>query len=156
MREDLLGDALPFTPSLYNYQIQAQNNSMYNTPPTFGWYIAGLVFAWLKEQGGLTAIAERNRRKAAKLYQYIDQSEFYFNSIDPRYRSKMNVTFRLHNNDLEPLFISEAEQAGLLALKGHKLAGGGMRASIYNAMPEAGVDALINLMEDFTKRHKKK
>lgn len=149
VREDLLGDVLPFTPSLYNYQIQAENNSMYNTPPTYAWYIAGLVFAWLKKQGGLSVMAERNQRKAAKLYQYIDQSDCYFNTIDPRYRSNMNVTFRMRQAELEPQFIQEAEQAGLFALKGHKLAGGGMRASIYNAMPEEGVDRLIEFMHDF-------
>ncbi len=149
VREDLLGDVLPFTPTLYNYQIQAENNSMYNTPPTYAWYIAGLVFAWLKKQGGLAIIAERNRHKAEKLYTYIDQSEFYFNTIDVRYRSKMNVTFRLKQSELEPLFIKQAEQAGLFALNGHKSAGGGMRASIYNAMPEAGIDRLIEFMHAF-------
>jgi len=153
VREDLLGNVLPFTPALYNYQIQADNNSMFNTPPTYAWYMAGLVFAWLKKQGGLKVMAERNKRKAAKLYNYIDDSDFYFNTIEPQYRSKMNVTFRLRDAELEPLFIQEAEQVGLFALKGHKLAGGGMRASIYNAMPEAGVDRLIECMQEFKSKH---
>lgn len=153
VREDLLGNFLPFTPALYNYQIQAENNSMYNTPPTYAWYMAGLVFAWLKKQGGLAVIAEHNQRKAAKLYQYIDQSDYYFNTIDPRYRSKMNVSFRIKNSELEPQFIQQAEQAGLFALKGHKLAGGGMRASIYNAMPEEGIDKLIEFMQDFKQKN---
>lgn len=148
VRNDLVGDALPLTPSLYNYKVQADNNSLYNTPPTFAWYMAGLMFAWLKKQGGLEVMTERNRNKADKLYRFIDQSDFYFNKIDPVYRSRMNVSFTLANAELETLFLIKAAEVGLVGLKGHRVVGG-LRASIYNAMPEAGVDALIAFMTEF-------
>lgn len=153
VREDLLGDVLPFTPTLYNYQIQADNHSLYNTPPTFSWYLAGLVFNWLKQQGGLAVMAQRNQRKAQKLYQLMDTSDFYVNNIEPQFRSKMNVTFHIMNADLEPVFLKQAEQAGLFGLRGHRLVGG-LRASIYNAVSEASVDALVAFMNEFANTHR--
>lgn len=152
VRDDLLGDVLPATPSLFNYKTQADNDSMYNTPPTYSWYIAGLVFQWLKAQGGLSAMAQRNQRKATLLYSAIKESGFYANPIDPAYRSWMNVPFTLPNADLNPTFLAEAKQAGLVTLAGHRSVGG-MRASIYNAMPEEGVQALVDFMGDFSRRH---
>ncbi len=139
------------TPTILNYGVQVKNKSMYNTPPTFPWYISGLVLKWIKKQGGLVAIGARNQRKSEKLYSYIDQSGFYNNSIDPAYRSRMNVIFSLPNAEKDKLFVKESLAAGLHELQGHKTAGG-MRASLYNAMPEAGVDALIDFMRDFAKR----
>jgi phosphoserine aminotransferase len=153
IREDLVHDPLPGTPTLYMYKVHAENKSFYNTPPTYAWYIAGLVFAWLKRQGGVQAMAEINRRKAEKLYSFIDKhNEFYINPIDPSSRSKMNVPFNLKTPELTQLFLDSAEKAGLTNLKGHRLAGG-VRASIYNAMPEAGVDALVEFMKEFMKKH---
>jgi phosphoserine aminotransferase len=125
---------------------------MANTPPTYGWYLAGLVFAWLKEKGGLEGMAEINKRKSEKLYQAIDNSGFYANPVKPENRSWMNVPFTLANPDLDKTFLEEAAGRGLTTLKGHRSVGG-MRASIYNAMPEAGVDALVEFMADFEKRH---
>jgi phosphoserine aminotransferase len=122
---------------------------MYNTPPTFAWYIAGLTFKWLKAQGGLSAIAQANQLKADKLYNFIDQSDFYYNSVDPIYRSRMNIVFQLQEESLNQKFLEEATKVKLINLKGHKLVGG-MRASIYNAMPMAGVERLINFMADFS------
>lgn len=151
VREDLIGEVLDGTPSMFNYQIQADGDSMYNTPPTFGWYLAGLVFQWVKKQGGLSAMAELNERKAGKLYQAIDASAFYQNPVDKSCRSWMNVPFTLANPELDASFLEEAKKAGLTTLKGHRSVGG-MRASIYNAMPEAGVDALVDFMADFEKR----
>ena len=148
IRNDLIQEPLPTTPTLYTYAVQAKNNSCFNTPPTYSWYLAGLVFDWLKQQGGLTAMAERNQRKAQKLYDFIDRSEFYSNPVDPSCRSWMNIPFILKNPDLDQTFLSEAKAAGLMNLKGHRLVGG-MRASIYNAMPEEGVNALIKFMESF-------
>lgn len=153
VREDLLGDALPYTPICYDYKIQADNDSMYNTPPTYGWYLAGLVFQWLKDLGGLTAIAEVNKNKADKLYRYIDESGFYKNPVEPRYRSWMNIPFTLNDSSLDEAFLAGANEAKLLFLKGHRMVGG-MRASIYNAMPESGVDALISYMDKFAQAHK--
>jgi phosphoserine aminotransferase len=153
VREDLLGDALPYTPICYDYKIQADNDSMYNTPPTYGWYLAGLVFQWLKDLGGLTAIAEVNKNKADKLYRYIDESVFYKNPVEPRYRSWMNIPFTLNDSSLDEAFLAGANEAKLLFLKGHRMVGG-MRASIYNAMPESGVDALISYMDKFAQAHK--
>jgi phosphoserine aminotransferase len=152
VREDLLGKASPLTPSIGDYKIQADFRSLYNTPPTFAWYIAGLVFKWLKRQGGIAAIAEINRRKAEKLYHFIDAHDFYHNPVDPNYRSWMNVIFNLADETCNPVFLTQAKAAGLIALKGHKLLGG-MRASIYNAMPEQGVDALIAFMTEFAKKN---
>lgn len=148
VRKDLVGQALPSTPCLYDYQNHVDQKSLYNTPPTFSWYVCSLVFKWLKKQGGLAKMGEINARKAAKLYDYIDQSNFYYNNVDKPYRSRMNVIFRIRDESLYPEFLAQATSAGLLFLKGHKLVGG-LRASIYNAMPEAGVDALLNFMEDF-------
>ncbi len=151
VREDLIGEPRPGTPTMLSYRTHAEAGSMYNTPPTYAWYLAGLVFQWLKEQGGLTAMAERNRRKADKLYGAIDGSDFYHNPVDPACRSWMNVPFTLADPGLDGEFLAEAAQAGLLTLKGHRSVGG-MRASLYNAMPEAGVDALIAFMADFERR----
>ncbi len=152
VREDLIGEAMPGTPAMFDYKIHADNGSMYNTPPTYAWYLAGLVFQWIKGQGGLEGMAGRNRAKAEKLYAAIDNSPFYANPVDPRYRSWMNVPFTLADSELDKTFLAEAKQAGLLTLSGHRSVGG-MRASIYNAMPEEGVDALIEFMADFEKRH---
>jgi len=152
VREDLLGQVLDGTPSMFNYQIYAETESMYNTPPAYAWYLSGLVFQWLLQQGGLEAMAQINQRKAEKLYAAIDASDFYNNPVDPDCRSWMNVPFTLANSELEKRFLDEAAQAGLMTLKGHRLVGG-MRASIYNAMPEEGVDALIAFMRDFEAKH---
>lgn len=152
IREDLLGSPLPFTPTMFNYKVQAENDSMYNTPPTYAWYIAGLVFKWIKQQGGLAVMAERNQRKAKALYDFIDRTPFYKNPIDPTYRSKMNVVFTLADEALNEQFLQEANKANLTGLKGHKLVGG-MRASIYNAVPEQAVMALIDFMGDFARRY---
>jgi phosphoserine aminotransferase len=152
VRKDLVGETLPGTPTMLDYKMHVENQSMYNTPPTYSWYIAGLVFDWLRRQGGLAAMGERNRRKAAKLYAAIDGSDFYRNPVDPACRSWMNVPFTLARPELDKLFLEEAGKAGLTELKGHRSVGG-MRASIYNAMPEVGVDALIGFMQDFVARH---
>jgi phosphoserine aminotransferase len=130
----------------------AENDSMWNTPSTLAWYFAGLVFEWLAEQGGLAAIGKVNQRKAAKLYEAIDSSGYYRNPVDKACRSWMNIPFTLPNPDLDKPFLQEAKAAGLTNLKGHRVVGG-MRASLYNAMPEAGVDALVAFMADFAKRH---
>lgn len=153
VRDDLLDFAMPHTPTFMHYQTMANNHSMFNTPPTYSWYLAGLVFKWLKAQGGLENMAIKNAEKATLLYQCIDQSDFYLNKVHPDFRSKMNVTFHLPNTDLDKKFLQESEQAGLVALKGHRNLGG-MRASIYNAMPIEGVKALTEFMGDFAKRHK--
>ena len=152
IRDDLIKDALPRTPTLYSYKLQTEHQSFYNTPPTYAWYIAGLVLAWTKRHGGLKAFAEINKRKAQRLYQFIDESNgFYTNNVNPDCRSRMNIPFNLVKADLTATFLNEATDAGLTNLKGHKLAGG-VRASIYNAMPEAGVDALLDFMRDFAKK----
>ncbi|HZL94624.1 MAG TPA: aminotransferase class V-fold PLP-dependent enzyme, partial [Vicinamibacterales bacterium] len=140
------------TPGVVDYKTMAESDSMWNTPSTLAWYFAGLVFDWLKEQGGLAAMAEVNERKAAKLYAAIDGSGFYKNPVDKACRSWMNIPFTLADAALDKPFLQEAKSAGLTNLKGHRVVGG-MRASIYNAMPEAGVDALIQFMADFAKRH---
>ena len=150
--EDLLGHARPGTPTLLDYKVHADAGSMSNTPPTFAWYVAGLVFQWLKEQGGLAAMAERNRAKADRLYRVIDRSGFYANPVDPDCRSWMNVPFTLANPELDADFLKQAADADLQSLKGHRSVGG-MRASLYNAMPEAGVDALIDFMHEFERRN---
>ncbi|MCV6611610.1 MAG: 3-phosphoserine/phosphohydroxythreonine transaminase [Amphritea sp.] len=152
IRDDLLGDTLPGTPALYDYKVTADAGSMHNTPPTYGWYLAGLVFQWLKDQGGVDAITEVNRRKAEKLYSAIDNCDFYSNPVAHNARSWMNVPFILANADLDKQFLQEAEAAGLLNLPGHRSVGG-MRASIYNAVPEDGVDALIEFMLAFARQH---
>ncbi len=152
VREDLIGQTVVGTPTMLDYAVMAKEGSMYNTPPTYAWYIAGLVFQWLKAQGGLTVIGERNRAKAELLYRAIDESGFYKNPVDPAYRSWMNVPFTLPNEALDKPFLAEAKTAGLLTLAGHRSVGG-MRASIYNAVPLAGVKALVDFMTDFQKRH---
>ena len=152
VRDDLLGGALPTTPQAFDYTVQAANNSMINTPPTYAIYVAGLVFRWLKAQGGLPAIEAQNRAKAALLYETIDAAPFYVNKIARDDRSIMNVTFHLADPALDGAFLEGAKEAGLLNLKGHRIVGG-MRASIYNAMPIEGVRALAAYMKEFaTKR----
>lgn len=152
VREDLIGESMPQTPTVWDYKQQVDADSMLNTPATYPLYIAGLVFQWLKELGGLEAMAEINHRKAQKLYDAIDGSGFYSNPVDPQARSWMNVPFVLADDSLDKTFLEEAEAAGLTTLKGHRSVGG-MRASIYNAMPEAGVDRLIAFMADFERRN---
>jgi phosphoserine aminotransferase len=152
VREDLLGRARPETPTILDYKAVADAESMLNTPPTFGWYMAGLVFQWLKRQGGLEVMAERNRAKAAFLYEAIDASAFYANPVDHSCRSWMNVPFTLAKPELEKTFVAEAAQAGLANLEGHRSVGG-MRASLYNAMPMEGVQALVSFMADFERRY---
>ncbi len=148
VREDLLGYAPKHIPSMYDYAIQAKNDSMYNTPPTYSWYVSGLVLKWIKEQGGLEGMEKMSQIKSGKLYQAIDDSGFYDNPVNPKFRSKMNVPFTLIDAALNEKFVSEANARGLVALLGHRSVGG-MRASIYNAMPEEGVDALITFMQEF-------
>ncbi len=152
VRDDLIGDAWPQTPSIWDYGRQAEADSMLNTPPTYALYMAGLVFQWLKEGGGLAEMARVNERKAQKLYRAIDQSDFYANPVDPQCRSWMNVPFTLADPNLDQTFLEQATAAGLTTLKGHRSVGG-MRASIYNAMPEAGVDRLIEFMAEFERSH---
>jgi phosphoserine aminotransferase len=148
VREDLLARSTEALPTMLNYKVLAESNSLYNTPNTFGIYLLGLTMKWLKAAGGLAAIAARNQRKAATLYAEIDRSGFYRGTAQPDSRSVMNVTFRLPNEELEKRFDLEATAAGLDGLKGHR-AVGGMRASIYNAFPEEGVDALVAFMREF-------
>ena len=152
VRDDLIGEVLPQTPAVMDYAEVAAADSMLNTPACFSWYVAGLVFAWLKQQGGLQAMARINQRKAASLYDYIDESAFYANPVAPANRSWMNVPFTLADEALDGEFLKQAEAAGLSTLKGHRSVGG-MRASIYNAMPEAGVAALVAFMKDFAARN---
>ncbi|HEY7754439.1 MAG TPA: 3-phosphoserine/phosphohydroxythreonine transaminase [Steroidobacteraceae bacterium] len=152
VRDDLIGRARAATPLVFDYRAVAEAESMQNTPPTFGWYVAGLVLQWLRREGGLEAMAQRNRDKAAMLYAAIDASAFYSNPVARDCRSWMNVPFRLARTELEPVFLAEAEAAGLANLAGHR-AVGGLRASIYNAMPAEGVRALVGFMRDFERRH---
>lgn len=152
VREDLLGRSQGNTSTIMDYTVQAKERSMYNTPNTWAWYLSGLVFEWLKEQGGVAAMGERNQHKANLLYRYIDSSDFYSNPVHPDFRSKMNVPFLLADAKLDGDFLARAEQQGLLGLKGHRYVGG-MRASIYNAMPVEGVEALISFMRDFEQKH---
>jgi phosphoserine aminotransferase len=152
VRRDLLGCAHPLTPSALNYQVVAQSGSMYNTPPTYGIYLAGLVFQWIKQQGGVRAIEAINQAKAELLYQAIDRSALYVNRVEPLWRSRMNVPFFLRDERLHSVFLEQAAQAGLVQLKGHRLVGG-LRASLYNAMPMEGVQALVAFMNDFEQRH---
>jgi len=152
VRDDLLERCPKDLPKILNYAEHAAQGSMLNTPNTWGWYLAGLVFQWVKAQGGLAAMAERNRAKAELLYGYIDGSGYYRNPVDTAARSWMNVPFTLPREDLDAKFLKESEAAGLLALKGHR-AVGGMRASIYNAMPLEGVQALVDFMRDFAARN---
>ncbi len=151
VREDLLDRARDITPAVLNYRVMADSDSMSNTPPTFTWYVAGLVFEWLLEQGGLEAIGQANEAKKNDLYAYIDDEDFYSNPVATDSRSWMNVPFVLADPDLDGQFLKESAAAGLTNLKGHRSVGG-MRASIYNAMPQEGVDALIAFMRDFASR----
>jgi phosphoserine aminotransferase len=150
VREDLIGDVVKNQPKLFDYSTQANNDSMFNTPATFPWYAAGRVFEWVKEKGGLSAMQTINKAKADSLYSAIDSSDFYSNPVSTRYRSWMNVPFLLADEKLNITFLERSKEAGLLSLKGHRSVGG-MRASIYNAMPQEGIDALINFMNDFEK-----
>ena len=152
VREDLIGRAREGTPAMLDYCQHAEAGSMLNTPPTWAWYIAGLVFQWLLEQGGLAAMEERNRSKADTLYGAIDGSDFYANPVAPHCRSWMNVPFTLADPSLDPAFLEQARAAGLVTLKGHRSVGG-MRASLYNAMPQEGVDALVAFMREFERTH---
>jgi phosphoserine aminotransferase len=152
VRDDLIGHARAETPHVFDYKAIADNQSMLNTPPTFAWYMAGLVFKWLKHAGGVQGISERNRLKAQTLYAAIDASRMYKSSVAKDSRSRMNVTFTLSNPDLDPVFLAAAAAAGLQGLKGHRVLGG-MRASLYNAMPMEGVEKLTAFMRDFENRH---
>ena len=152
VRDDLLGGALPITPSAFNYAEQAANDSMLNTPPTYAIYIAGLVFHWIKAQGGLAAMEAHNRAKAALLYDHLDATKFYSSPIAREDRSLMNVPFKLHDPALDKAFLEGAQARHMLQLKGHRSVGG-MRASIYNAMPVEGVKTLVAYMKDFEAEH---
>jgi phosphoserine aminotransferase len=148
VRDDLIGNAIDGTPVMFQYATHSESGSMYNTPPTYGWYLAGLVFKWLLDMGGLTGMAEINQRKSQALYDAIDNSDFYANPVAVESRSWMNVPFTLADAELDAKFLEGASAAGLKTLKGHRSVGG-MRASIYNAMPEAGVKTLIDFMQEF-------
>lgn len=150
VREDLIGESLPGTLAINDYRTVADNDSMLNTPPCFAWYVCGLVFQWLKAEGGLAGIGARNERKAKLLYDYLDGQDFYSNPVRKEHRSLMNVPFTLARPELDAKFVKLSRAAGMPGLKGHRSVGG-MRASIYNAMPEAGVAALIEFMKDFVK-----
>ncbi len=152
IRDDLIARSPKDIPKIFSYAEQASNDSMLNTPNTFGWYLAGLTFKWLEKEGGLAAVEKKNIAKADLLYGYIDGSGFYKNPVEKSVRSRMNVPFTLPNESLDAPFLKESEAAGLMALKGHR-AVGGMRASIYNAMPLDGVQALVDFMKDFARRN---
>ena len=152
VRDDLLGRALPITPSAFDYQVVADNDSMFNTPPTWAIYVAGLTFKWIKAQGGVAEMDARAAEKASMLYAALDASSLYVNRVAPSARSRMNVPFWLRDESLNDAFLAGAKSHGLLALKGHKSVGG-MRASLYNAMPVDGVRALVSWLQDFEKRH---
>lgn len=153
IRDDLLArEPIRDTPAMFRYKNHADNRSFFNTPPTFAWYVCGLVLKWVQREGGVSVMAERSARKSAKLYACIDQSDFYQNQVDLAVRSRMNVPFTLADAALDGVFLQEAKAAGLIGLKGHRYVGG-MRASLYNAMPEEGVDALVTFMQDFERRH---
>jgi phosphoserine aminotransferase len=152
VRDDLLGRALPITPSAFDYKQQAENDSMLNTPPTYAIYVAGLVFQWIKARGGLEAMAEHNRAKAAVLYDFLEASAFYRSPVAPDCRSLMNVPFKLRDEAKDEAFLKGAQARGMIQLKGHRSVGG-MRASIYNAMPIEGVQALVKYMKEFEAEH---
>jgi phosphoserine aminotransferase len=152
VRDDLIGQALPITPSAFDYKIQADNDSMFNTPPTYTIYIAGLVFNWIKAQGGLKAMEAHNRRKAAVLYDHLETTSFFYNPVARDDRSLMNVPFKLRDESLDEAFLKGAQARGMVQLKGHRSVGG-MRASIYNAMPIEGVVALVEYMKEFEVSH---
>ncbi|HFD12984.1 MAG TPA: 3-phosphoserine/phosphohydroxythreonine transaminase [Crenotrichaceae bacterium] len=152
VRDDLIGNVISGTPSMLDYSKHAKQGSMLNTPPSWSWYILGLVLEWIESQGGVNRLAELNREKADKLYAAIDASDFYRNPVHPDYRSRMNIPFLLADSALEPVFLKYAQEAGLEGLKGHRSVGG-LRASIYNAMPLSGVERLIDLMNEFERDH---
>jgi phosphoserine aminotransferase len=152
VRDDLLGHALPITPSAFNYQLQAENDSMFNTPPTYAIYIAGLVFKHVKAMGGLQAMEAHNRAKAKVLYDYLDASKYFRNPVAPADRSLMNVPFKLRDDAMDDAFLKGAQARGMIQLKGHRSVGG-MRASIYNAMSMEGVQALVAYMKEFEAQH---
>jgi len=152
VREDLIGEVVDNQPVLFDYSTQANNDSMYNTPCTFAWYTAALVFEWLKELGGIESITQYNEKKSRLLYEAIHLSDFYSNNVAARFRSRMNVPFFTPNPELDKLFVNDALSNNLLALKGHR-AVGGIRASIYNAMSMEGVEALVSFMSDFEKKY---
>ncbi len=152
VRDDLLDRALPITPSAFHWKEQAENDSMLNTPPTYGIYIAGLVFEWLLAEGGVAVVEQRNIAKAQLLYDYLDQSSFYSSPVNKQDRSRMNVPFKLKDEALDAAFLKGAEQNGMVQLKGHRSVGG-MRASIYNAMPVEGVKTLVEYMKEFEKKN---
>jgi phosphoserine aminotransferase len=152
VRDDLIGGALPCTPSAFDYQVVAEHDSMFNTPPTYAIYIAGLVFQWIKARGGLVAMELHNRKKAAVLYDYLDSTAFYSAPVARECRSLMNVPFKLHDATLDAAFLKGADARGLVQLKGHRVVGG-MRASVYNAMPIEGVQALVAYMKAFEASH---
>ena len=152
VRDDLIGHAPAGTPSMFDYKVQADNESMYNTPPSYAIYIAGLVFRWLKEQGGLAGMEQINIRKAGLIYELLDASELYRSPVAKEDRSRMNVPFTLRDAALDEAFLKQAQQRGLLQLKGHRSVGG-MRASIYNAMPLEGVETLVQFMREFEAQH---
>jgi phosphoserine aminotransferase len=152
VRDDLLDRALDITPTVFHWKEQAEHESMVNTPPTYGIYMAGLVFEWLQQQGGLAAIEKMNAEKASRLYDYLDSTDFYSSPVSINDRSRMNIPFHLHDVRLNDSFLDGAQERGLLQLKGHRSVGG-MRASLYNAMPIDGVIALINYLRDFEKHH---
>ncbi len=152
IREDLMGQTLPGMPSMLDYKVHADNDSMYNTPPAYSMYIAGLNFQWLKKNGGISAMEKRNIEKAELLYDYLDNSQFFRNPVRKSDRSRMNVPFTLKNTALEKQFLEQAKERGLVQLKGHRLVGG-MRASIYNAMPIEGVQTLVAFMHEFEEKH---
>ncbi len=154
VRDDLIGHARPDTPSMFDYALMAENESMYNTPPCFCIYMAGLVFDWLLDMGGLAEMQARNQKKAALLYDYIDSQHYYTSPVEPECRSMMNVVFVTGVPELDKLFAAEAAKAGLKNLAGHRVVGG-MRASIYNAVPLEGVQALVDFMAQFAKDHPK-
>ena len=152
VRDDLMGHAAPETPTVFDFKVQAESDSMYNTPPTYGIYVAGLVFQWLKSLGGLEKMEAINVQKAKLLYDYLDETEFYHSPVAKDDRSRMNVPFTLKSDKLDKAFLEQAERQGLTQLKGHRSVGG-MRASIYNAMPMAGVKALVEFMKEFERQH---
>jgi phosphoserine aminotransferase len=152
VRDDLIGQALPTTPEVFNYKVQADADSMINTPPTYAVYIAGLVFKWLKSRGGMIEMERINIAKSGLIYDFLDQTEFYHSPVAKSDRSRMNIPFTLRNDKLDAEFLKQAENSGLTQLKGHRSVGG-MRASIYNAMPVEGVRALVDFMRDFERKH---
>jgi phosphoserine aminotransferase len=151
VRKDLLRDLPSTVPYLESWKVEHKQGSRLNTPPTFAWYMAGLVFEWIEAQGGVERMAELNQQKSDRVYQYLDRSDFYLNDIPSEFRSHMNIPFKITNESLHSRFVAEAEAAGLSSLKGHRSVGG-MRASIYNAMPIEGIDALIAFMTEFESR----